>query len=272
MNDIVHICGMNQPNKCTISGEQLDEQNASLVEDQEEEKFKGDKEQLQQILTEVTDESVVTMDTEAMGAESFLVNADECLTVEEQEVAVEEVVAEGQDEVFDGAGAPSASDNEQMPGKGEQVVREEEGEERLNAATVTVAGEDATGEGKISEEDAVEMTAKEEKVDGEQREAEEKENEKPAEEEEKATKCPPDKSPPKSPQADGYSAPLVLVHGQCASIDVCPGCDRKLDPVRGGYSVNCVTFDVTLSCVTCGRSILIRGSFNASMRKSLLSR
>ena len=67
------------------------------------------------------------------------------------------------------------------------------------------------------------------------------------------------------------ASPLVLVQGHSASIDFCPGCGAKLDPVEGRYSLNCVTFEVSVTCVECCRLVLIREAFNSRMKRSLMS-
>jgi hypothetical protein len=57
-----------------------------------------------------------------------------------------------------------------------------------------------------------------------------------------------------------------------STADTCPGCGTQLDPVRGGYSVNCVTFDVTLNCQGCGRNVCVQESFTEGDRQTLESR
>ncbi len=55
---------------------------------------------------------------------------------------------------------------------------------------------------------------------------------------------------------------LVIVKGQCESIDFCPRCSERLDPVKGQYSMNCFTFDVSVRCVNCKVHVLIKESFS----------
>ncbi len=69
---------------------------------------------------------------------------------------------------------------------------------------------------------------------------------------------------------DDADAPLILVKGQSESIDFCPQCKSKLDPVAGCYSLNCVTFDVSVTCVDCGRLVVIKNAFSGSMKRSIM--
>jgi hypothetical protein len=70
----------------------------------------------------------------------------------------------------------------------------------------------------------------------------------------------------KDPTEEGT---VVLVKGVNNSIDYCPNCTLRLCPFKGGYSINCVTFDITLMCHGCSKKVLIKNSFN-EQEKSVL--
>ena len=69
------------------------------------------------------------------------------------------------------------------------------------------------------------------------------------------------------PSKDGST--IFLIHGVDSTIDFCPNCKTKLCPFRGGYSVNCVNFDVTLQCYECGKNIVIKKLFNLHQKNVL---
>ena len=69
------------------------------------------------------------------------------------------------------------------------------------------------------------------------------------------------------PSKDGST--IFLIHGVDSTIDYCPACKTKLCPFRGGYSVNCVNFDVTLQCYECGKTIVIKKSFSLHQKNVL---
>jgi len=70
-------------------------------------------------------------------------------------------------------------------------------------------------------------------------------------------------------EEDEYLAPLVLTQGVDRSLDYCPQCETELDPIRGRYSLNVVTSEVTLTCVDCRRIIVIRDAFSEKVRNSI---
>ncbi len=61
----------------------------------------------------------------------------------------------------------------------------------------------------------------------------------------------------------------TLIKGVDASIDYCPVCSARLCPFKGGYSVNCSTFDVTVDCVECDERIVIKESFSEDEKTML---
>ena len=53
----------------------------------------------------------------------------------------------------------------------------------------------------------------------------------------------------------------MIVAGKNSSIDICPKCNSGLNALSGGYSLNLVTFDITVTCVCCRKLIVIKNSF-----------
>ncbi len=68
---------------------------------------------------------------------------------------------------------------------------------------------------------------------------------------------------------DPHAGTMTLINGVDKSIDFCPKCGTKLCPVRGGYSVNCVTFDVYLTCFDCSTKVVIKEAFNDKEKSTL---
>lgn len=62
---------------------------------------------------------------------------------------------------------------------------------------------------------------------------------------------------------------IFLVQGVDTSIDYCPNCSTKLCPFRGGYSVNCINFDVQIKCHGCWKNIVIKKSFSQHQKSVL---
>lgn len=65
--------------------------------------------------------------------------------------------------------------------------------------------------------------------------------------------------------------PLILRYARNQSIDYCPACSRKLDPLMSKYSVNLVSFDVSLVCQACNREIVLKGAFTEAQKAALLA-
>lgn len=62
---------------------------------------------------------------------------------------------------------------------------------------------------------------------------------------------------------------MILIKGIDKSIDFCPKCHRKLCPFKGGYSINCSTFDVSLTCHKCSTKVVIKEAFNEKEKATL---
>ena len=60
---------------------------------------------------------------------------------------------------------------------------------------------------------------------------------------------------------DSNSEPLIIFAEKSKSIDLCPQCNAGLNALSGGYSLNLVTFDITVTCVCCRKLIVIKNSF-----------
>jgi hypothetical protein len=61
---------------------------------------------------------------------------------------------------------------------------------------------------------------------------------------------------------DSDSGPLIIEAGKSKSIDHCPRCNAGLNALSGGYTINVATLEVTVTCVSCRRLILIKNSFS----------
>jgi len=61
---------------------------------------------------------------------------------------------------------------------------------------------------------------------------------------------------------DSDCEPLIIEAGKCKSIDHCPRCKAGLNALSGGYTINVATMDVTVTCVSCRRLIIIKNSFS----------
>ena len=61
---------------------------------------------------------------------------------------------------------------------------------------------------------------------------------------------------------DSDSGPLIIEAGKSKSIDHCPRCNAGLNALSGGYTINVATMDVTVTCVSCRKLILIKNSFS----------
>lgn len=62
---------------------------------------------------------------------------------------------------------------------------------------------------------------------------------------------------------------MTLIKGIDPSIDFCPSCGAKLCPFKGGYSINCVSFDISVLCHGCSKKVVIKDYFN-NHQKSVL--
>ena len=54
---------------------------------------------------------------------------------------------------------------------------------------------------------------------------------------------------------------VVLIYHVDKSIDYCPKCQSKLCPFEGGYTLNVVTYDVSLVCIHCSKKVIIKELF-----------
>lgn len=61
----------------------------------------------------------------------------------------------------------------------------------------------------------------------------------------------------------------VLIKGVDHSIDFCPKCHGQLCPFRGGYSINCMSFDVNIDCHRCSTKVIIKEAFNDKEKSTL---
>jgi len=62
---------------------------------------------------------------------------------------------------------------------------------------------------------------------------------------------------------------MTLIKGIDPSIDFCPSCGAKLCPFKGGYSINCVSFVISVLCHGCSKKVVIKDYFN-NHQKSVL--
>ena len=60
---------------------------------------------------------------------------------------------------------------------------------------------------------------------------------------------------------NGEFGPLVINANQSKSIDLCPQCNAELNAVSGGYTLNILTIDVSVTCVDCHSNVVIKDSF-----------
>ena len=54
---------------------------------------------------------------------------------------------------------------------------------------------------------------------------------------------------------------VVLIHGVDKSVDFCPNCQKRLCPFKGAYTLNVVTYDVSVVCLGCSKTVIIKDLF-----------
>ena len=54
---------------------------------------------------------------------------------------------------------------------------------------------------------------------------------------------------------------VVLIYGVDKSVDFCPNCEKRLCPFKGAYTLNVVTYDVSVVCQGCSKTVVIKDLF-----------
>ena len=55
---------------------------------------------------------------------------------------------------------------------------------------------------------------------------------------------------------------MVLIYGVDKSVDFCPNCEKRLCPFKGAYTLNVVTYDVSVVCNGCSKTVVIKDLFS----------
>ena len=55
---------------------------------------------------------------------------------------------------------------------------------------------------------------------------------------------------------------VVLIYGVDKSVDFCPNCEKRLCPFKGAYTLNVVTYDVSVVCNGCSKTVVIKDLFS----------